>query len=106
MAEVALDRPNIGSLVHEVESRAVAKHVRVNRQMRQAGRLGYQADHVPDRDAGERLAALRYEERVAIGGHIHLRPLQQPRLHRLALAVVELVWSRVATFDPINVLSY
>jgi hypothetical protein len=28
MAEVTLDRPNIGSLVHEIESRAVAKHMR------------------------------------------------------------------------------
>jgi hypothetical protein len=43
------------------------------------------------------------KERVDVSRRIHLRPLNQPRLHRLALAVVELVWSRVATFEPVHV---
>ena len=72
-------------------------------QVLQAGRLGYLADHVADGDAGERLSAFADKERVDVSRRIHLRPLNQPRLHRLALAVVELVWSRVATFEPVHV---
>jgi hypothetical protein len=79
------------------------QHMRVDIQVLQAGRLGYLADHVPDGDAGERLSAFADKERVDVSRRIHLRPLNQPRLHRLALAVVELVWSRVATFEPVHV---
>ena len=72
-------------------------------QVRQAGRLGYLADQMPHRDAGERLAAFADKERVDARRRIHLRSLNQPRLHRLALAVVEIVRTAIRVFEAGNV---
>jgi len=103
MSEVALNDADIGSLVHQRVPARVPQHVRMDVQVRQAGRLGNQADHVPYRDAGERLATFADEQSVAVSRNFHLGPFDEPCLNSRRLAVVELVRSRVAVFEPVNV---
>jgi hypothetical protein len=67
------------------------------------GKVFNQTDHVPNRDAGERLSAFADKKRADARRRMHLRSLNQPRLHRLALAVVEIVRSKVAVLAPFDV---
>ena len=102
MPEVALDDPDVSSFIHQGITATVPEHMWMDLQMIEAGDSSCLGQHEPDSNARKRFTAFADEERVARLWRIHLGPFGQPGPYSCRFAVINRVWSAVATFEPVN----
>jgi hypothetical protein len=82
------------------------EHVRVNRQVLQAGCFRGELDHQPDCSARYRFASFRDKECVDRLWRVHLCALGQPGFNGWSFAVIKFVWPRGAAFEALHVENF